>query len=68
MMVARNVVLRAIVDANGVPQKVGVTQSGGSVIDRKAIAGLSQYRFKPATFDHKPTWASVLISIKIEKP
>jgi hypothetical protein len=33
----------------------------------KAIAAVSQYRFKPATLDNKPTWASVSITIKIQK-
>jgi TonB family protein len=62
-----NVVLHAIVDENGVPRNVQVSQSGGSVVDRKAIAAVSQYRFKPATMDNKPTWASVSITIKIQK-
>lgn len=63
-----NVVVHAIVDVNGVPRNVAVTKSGGSVIDRKVIDAVSQYRFTPATEDNKPTWASVSISIKIEKP
>jgi len=62
------VVLSAIVDENGVPRNVTVTQSGGSVVDRKAIAAVSQYRFKPAMMDNKPTWATVSIAIKIQKP
>jgi TonB family protein len=62
-----SVVLRAIVDENGVPRNVQVSHSAGSVVDRKAIAAVSQYRFKPATLDNKPTWASVSITIKIEK-
>jgi TonB family protein len=61
------VVIRAIVDENGVPRNVAVTQSAGSLIDRKAVEAVSQYRFKPATVDNKPTWASVSISIKIQK-
>ncbi len=63
-----HVVIRAIVDENGVPRNVVVTQSAGSLIDRKAVEAVSQYRFKPATVDNKPTWASVSISIKIQKP
>jgi TonB family protein len=61
------VVLRAIVDENGVPRNVAVSQSAGSVVDRKAIAAVSQDRFKPATLDNKPTWASVSITIEIQK-
>jgi TonB family protein len=63
-----NVVIHAIVDVNGVPRNVSVAKSAGSVIDRKAIEAVSQYRFKPATLDNKPTWATVSIAIKIEKP
>ncbi len=63
-----SVVLRAIVDENGIPRNVEVAQSAGSIVDRKAIAAVSQYRFKPATIDNKPTWASVSITIKIQKP
>jgi TonB family protein len=61
------VVLRAIVDENGIPRNVQVAQSAGPVVDRKAIAAVNQYRFKPATLDNKPTWASVTIAIKIQK-
>jgi len=61
------VVLHAIVDENGVPRNVSVTQSAGSVIDQKAIAAVTKYRFKPATMDNRPTWASVSITIKIQK-
>jgi outer membrane biosynthesis protein TonB len=63
-----NVVVHAMVDVNGIPRNVAVTKSGGSVIDRKVIEAVSQYRFTPATLDNKATWATVSISIKIEKP
>jgi hypothetical protein len=62
------VVLHAIVDVNGIPRNVAVSQSGGSVIDRKAIDAVNQYRFKPAMLDNKATWSTVSITIKIEKP
>jgi TonB family protein len=61
------VVVHAIVDANGIPRNVAVTQSGGSVIDRRVVEAVNQYRFKPATIDNKATWSSVSISIKIQK-
>ena len=61
------VVLRAIVDENGIPRNVQIAQSAGSVVDRKAIAAVNQYRFKPATLDNKPTWASISITIKLQK-
>jgi TonB family protein len=62
------VVVHAIVDVNGVPRNVAVTQSGGTVIDRKVVEAVNQYRFKPATVDNKPTWSTVSIAIKIQKP
>jgi TonB family protein len=63
-----NVVVHAIVDENGVPRNVSIAQSAGSLVDSRAIEAVSQYRFKPATLDNRPTWASVSIAIKIQKP
>jgi hypothetical protein len=63
-----NVVVHAIVDVNGIPRNVAVTQSGGSVIDRKVVEAISQYRFVPAKTDNKATWSTVSISVKIQKP
>ncbi len=62
-----NVIVKAIVDENGIPRNVAVKQSAGSLIDAKAIAAVSQYRFKPATIDNQPTWAAVEVTIKIQK-
>jgi TonB family protein len=62
------VVVRAIIDQYGIPRNVAITQSAGPVVDQKAIAAVSQYRFKPAMVDNQPTWATVSISIKIQKP
>ncbi len=62
-----NVVVHAIVDEQGIPRNVQVTKSAGSVVDQKAIAAVSQYRFQPATFGNQPTWAAVSIAIKIQK-
>jgi TonB family protein len=61
------VVVRAIVDENGIPRNVAIIQSAGHVVDSRAIAAVSQYRFKPATVDNQPTWATVSIAIKIQK-
>jgi TonB family protein len=62
-----NVVVKAIVDENGVPRNVTIAQSAGPTVDKKAIAAVSQYRFKPATIDNQPTWSNVSITIKIQK-
>jgi len=61
------VVVRAIVDENGIPRNVKISQSAGPVVDKKAVAAVSKYRFKPAMVDNQPTWAAVSISIKIQK-
>jgi TonB family protein len=62
------VVVHAMVDAYGYPRNVSVAQSAGSVLDKKAIAAVNQYRFKPATRDNKPVDSAVMITIKIQKP
>jgi len=62
-----NVVVHAIVDENGVPRNLSIAKSAGSVVDQKALAAVSQYRFTPATMDNQPTWSSVSIAIKIQK-
>ncbi len=63
-----SVTLHAIVDENGVPRNVYVTKSTGAPgVDQKAIAAVSQYRFKPAMVDNLPTWSGVSVTIKIQK-
>jgi TonB family protein len=62
-----SVVVHAMVDEQGVPHNVGITHSAGAIVDEKAIAAVSQYRFIPATLDNQPTWAEVSVAIKIEK-
>jgi TonB family protein len=61
------VVVRAVVDENGVPRNVAIAQSAGPVVDRKAVEAVSRYRFQPATEDNQPTWSAVSIAIKIQK-
>ena len=63
-----NVVIRATVDAYGFPRNLTVAQSGGTLVDKRAVEAVSQYRFKPATRDNQPVDATVLITIKIQKP
>jgi TonB family protein len=64
-----NVVVHATVDEYGFPRNVTVVHSAGSsVVDRKVLAAVNQYRFKPATQDNKPVPAAVTISIQIAKP
>lgn len=63
-----NVVVRATVDQYGYPRNLQVAQSAGSLVDKRALEAVSQYRFKPATRDNQPVEANVSITIKIEKP
>jgi len=63
-----NVVVHATVDSYGFPRNVTIVRSAGSVVDKKVLSAVSQYRFTPATMDNKPVDASVTIAIKIEKP
>jgi TonB family protein len=63
-----NVIVRATVDAYGFPRNLAVAQSAGASLDKKALATVSQFRFKPATLDNRPVDAGVLITIKIQKP
>ncbi len=43
-----NVVVRATVDQYGFPRNLTVAQSAGSVVDKRAVDAVRQYRFKPA--------------------
>ncbi|MDP9038020.1 MAG: energy transducer TonB [Acidobacteriota bacterium] len=62
------VTLHAIVDENGFARNVQVTKSAGAaVVDRKAIAAVREYRFKPAMVDNVATWSGVSVTIKIQK-
>jgi TonB family protein len=63
-----NVVVRATVDQYGFPRNLTVAQSAGSLVDKRAVEAVSQYRFKPASRDNQPIDANVLITIKIQKP
>jgi TonB family protein len=61
------VVLHAVVDENGVARNVSVTQSGGALMDAKAVAAVVRFRFQPATRDNKPAATTVALAIRIAK-
>jgi len=63
-----NVAVHATVDAFGFPRNLAIAHSAGASLDKKALAAVSQYRFKPATLDNRPVDAGVLITIEIQKP
>jgi TonB family protein len=62
-----NIVVRATVDSYGFPRNVEIAHSAGTVLDKKAVEAVSQYRFSPATRDNQPVDAPVTITIKIQK-
>ena len=63
-----DVIVHATVDQYGVPRDLAIAKSAGDAIDGKVLAAVAQYRFRPATVDHRPVAASVMISVKIAKP
>jgi TonB family protein len=64
---ATTVAVRATVDRYGVPRNLAVVRSAGTLIDKRALAAVSQYRFTPATVDNQPVDAAVTIAIRIQK-
>lgn len=63
-----HVVIHATIDEYGFPRNLTVAHSAGSVVDKKALAAVSQYRFTPAMRGNRAVEAPVMISIKIQKP
>jgi TonB family protein len=61
------VVVSGTVDEYGFLRNLSVTHSAGTAVDKKALAAVSGYRFKPATVNNQPVQAAMTIAIKIEK-
>lgn len=57
------VVLQLIVDANGNPQNIRVTQSLGMGLDQKAVEAARQYKFKPATYQGHPVAVQIIVDV-----
>jgi TonB family protein len=60
------VVLKLVVDRNGLPQNVHVVQSLGYGLDENAVATVKKYRFKPALEAGKPVPVELNIQMKYE--
>jgi TonB family protein len=58
------VILRIIVDSNGNPQNIHVTQSLGMGLDEKAIEAVRQYKFSPAKYQGNPV--AVQMNVYVE--
>jgi TonB family protein len=52
-----------VINQAGAPEDIKIVHSVDPVLDHKAVEALSQYRFTPATMDHRPTAAPVTVSI-----
>jgi TonB family protein len=61
------VTVSGTVDQSGFPRDLTVVQSAGKTVDKKALAAVSGFRFKPATIDNQPVQAELTISIQIKK-
>jgi TonB family protein len=59
----KKVVVEMLVNEKGVPSDLKVVDSIGEEMDKNVLAAVSQYRFKPATLDNKPTAAPVKLEI-----
>lgn len=52
-----------VVNEKGMPTQIRVERSVGHGLDEKAVAAVSQYRFRPATLDGKPIAARIRIDV-----
>ena len=59
----KKVVVEMLVNEKGVPSDLKVVDSIGEEMDKNVLAAVSQYRFKPATLDNKPTAAPLKLEI-----
>lgn len=62
-----DVTVSMTVDQHGVPTNLKIARSAGAELDSKTLAAVSQYRFKPATFDRLPINADVSVDVKLTK-
>ena len=57
-------VLDLIVDPQGMPRDIHVTQPVGKGLDENAIKAIQQYRFEPAKLDGKPVPVEIRIEVR----
>ena len=62
------VLIKFVVDENGVPTEPKVVRSLDKGLDEKAIEALMQWRFKPAIKDGKPVSVTASIEINFRLP
>ena len=61
------VLVRLIVDKDGMPQDVHISRSYNPDFDREAINAVKQYRFKPAMHEGAPVAVAVTIEVNFKK-
>lgn len=61
------VLLRVIIDEKGMPTNIEVVQAPGMGLGERAVASVSQWRFRPGKRDGKavPVWATVQVSFSL---
>ena len=63
------VVLRFLIDTNGVPQNIVVTKSSGyASLDEAALDNLKKHRFHPATENGRATTAWATLPYNFDPP
>ena len=62
-----DVTVSLTVDPQGLPQDIAVVHSAGETVDKGTIAAVSQYRFKPATMEDRPTLSHLILELKLQK-
>jgi len=61
------VLLRLIVDAEGMPQDIGVVRSFRADFDAQAKKAVKRYRFKPAVRQGKPVAVSITVEVNFKR-
>jgi protein TonB len=58
-----SVTLALIIDANGNPQNVHVTNHLGMGLDEKAVEAVQQYKFRPALYQGHPVAVQIVVDV-----
>ena len=61
------VVLRVVIDEHGTPTRIEVLRSPGLGLDERAVASVSQWRFRPGRKEGKAVavWATVEVNFSL---
>ena len=59
------VVVGCVVDTDGLPRNVHMIRGFNAAVDKKALAAVPQYRFKPGTYHGKPVPVAIDIEVAL---